>query len=287
VVVSVEAVVSAVSVEAVAFPAAALREAGENKMNEWGTGVGGQAGTGLWHSVTMVTPWVFAAALLFLVVRGLVRQRRYRAVGIFDEQDRLVVHEAITRAEKKTVGEILPVVVERSDPHPGANWMSALCCVLIGSALTAAWLPWDSPAVMLLSQLGMGVLGFGLAALLPGFKRLFISGRRATAVAEEQAFQEFYTNGLHKTEAATGVLIFVSLLEHRVIVMADEGINDRVDDNFWHETDGVILKGIAAGSLRDGLIAGIDRAGEKLAEFFPWVEGDRNEIPDRLIVRRE
>ena len=118
-------------------------------------------------------------------------------------------------------------------------------------------------------------------------KLLFVFGTRATSVAEEQAFQEFYANGLHKTEAATGVLIFVSLLERRVIVMADEGINSRVDDNFWAETDGLVLQGINSGSLRDGLVAGIDRAGDCLAEFFPWVEGDRNEIPDRLIVRRE
>ena len=61
----------------------------------------------------------------------------------------------------------------------------------------------------------------------------------------------------------------------------------KVDDNFWAETDGHILQGIDSGSLRDGLVAGIDHAGDCLAEFFPWVEGDRNEIPDRLIVRRE
>jgi putative membrane protein len=256
-------------------------------MNEWGSTAGEQVSVGLWHAVTMVTPWVFAALLLLFVVRALLRQRRYSAVGTFSEEDRCIVREAIGRAEKKTVGEILPVVVERSDPHPGANWLAALCCLLIGSALTAAWLPWDSPALVLLLQLAMGAVGFGLAAMLPDFKRLFVFSNRATSVAEEQAFQEFYANGLHKTEAATGVLIFVSLLEHRVIVMADEGIDSEVDDNFWAETDGAILQGIGNGSLRDGLVAGIDRAGDCLAEFFPWVEGDRNEIPDRLIVRRE
>lgn len=256
-------------------------------MNEWSTIGGEQAGAGLWQQITMITPWVFAGLLLFFILRAVVRQRRYSAVGILSEDDQRIVREAIARAEKKTVGEILPVVVERSDPHPGANWLAALFCVLIGSALTAAWLPWNSPALVLLAQLAMGVLGFVLAATLPGFKRLFVFGSRATSVAEEQAFQEFYANGLHKTEAATGVLIFVSLLEHRVIVMADEGIDSVVDDNFWDTTNDLILKGIKKGSLRDGLIAGIDLAGDRLAESFPWAEGDRNEIPDRLIIRRE
>jgi putative membrane protein len=288
VVVSVAAAaVLAVLAAAAAFPAAAPRGAGENTMNEWSTAGGEQVSGGLWHTVTTIAPWIFAALLLFFVLRALVRQRRYSAVGTLKEEDLRVVRDAIARAERKTVGEILPVVVERSDPHPGANWLAALCCVLVGSALTTAWLPWDSPALVLLSQLAMGAVGFGLAAMLPDFKRLFVFSTRATSVAEEQAFQEFYANGLQKTEAATGVLIFVSLLEHRVIVLADEGINAKVDENFWAETDAVILKGIAGGSLRDGLVAGIDRAGDCLAEFFPWVKGDRNEIPDRIIIRRE
>ena len=144
---------------------------------------------GLWHTVTAIAPWIFAGLLLFFVLRALVRRRRYSAVGVLNEDDLSVVRDAITRAEKKTVGEILPVVVERSDPHPGANWLAALLCVLIGSALTTAWLPWSSPALVLLSQLAMGAMGYGLAAWLPDFKRLFISGNRATSVAEEQAFQ--------------------------------------------------------------------------------------------------
>jgi putative membrane protein len=255
-------------------------------MNQWESAAGEQAG-GLWHTVTMITPWIFAAVLLFFVVRALVLHRRYRAVGVFSEDDRRIVREAIARAEKKTVGEILPVVVERSDPHPAANWLSALFCVLIGSALTAAWLPWERPAFVLLLQLAMGVVGYVLAAWLPGFKHLFIFHHRATLVAEEQAFQEFYANGLHKTQAATGVLIFTSLLEHRVIVMADEGIHSKVEDDFWAGTTRLVLQGIDKGSLRDGLVAGIDRAGDRLAEHFPWAEGDRDEIPNRLIVRRE
>ncbi len=277
----------AASAEEAAFQAEAPQEDGDRTMNEWITAGGEHADPGLWHHITMITPWVFAGLLLFFVLRAVLRRRRYSAVGVLDEDDKRTVHEAIARAERKTVGEIMPVVVERSDPYPGAGWLSSLFCVLIGSALAAAWLPWHSPALVLLAQLAIGALGFALSAALPGFKRLFIPGQRAASAAEEQAFQEFYANGLHKTEAATGVLIFVSLLEHRVVVMADEGIDSVVDDNFWDATKDLILRGIKKGSLRDGLVAGIDRAGDCLAEFFPWAEGDRNEIPDRLIIRRE
>ncbi len=252
----------------------------------WGA-AGAQATSGLWQIVGIVGPLIFGGLLLFFVLRAIVRQGRYRAVKTFTEDDRSAVRRAVAEAERKTVGEILPVVVERSDPHPGADWLAALCCLLIGSSLLAPWLPWNHPVFLLLSQLALGGIGFGLARLLPDFKRLFILDSRATAVAEEQAFQEFYAHQLHKTEAATGVLVFVSLLEHRVILLADEGIDAKLDAKFWADTDDAILDGIRRGSLRDGLVDGIARAGECLSRHFPWKEGDRNEIPDRVIVRRE
>jgi len=255
-------------------------------MQSW-TAAGEQAGTGLWHMVGLVAPLLFAALLLVLLVRAASRRRRYSATAALDEQDQRAVHDAIAAAERRTVGEILPVVVERSDPHPGAGWLAAVAFTLVGSAMLAALLPWSRPALVLLTQFALGAVGFGLARWLPDFKRLFIFEDRATAVAEEQAFQEFFANGLHKTEAATGVLIFVSLLEHRVVVLADEGIDGTVDAEFWADTDQRILDGIRGGSLRDGLIAGIERAGERLASQFPWKEGDRNEIPDRMVLRRE
>ncbi len=257
-----------------------------NLGSDW-TAAGSQASGDFWRIAGLVGAALFAALLLFLVVRALFRQRRYRVASSFTEDDRRAVREAVAAAERRTVGEILPVVVERSDPHPGADWLAAVCCLLVGTSLLAGWLPWERPVFLMLSQFVMAAVGFGLARILPDFKRVFIFEDRATAVAEEQAFQEFYANGLHKTEAATGVLLFVSVLEHRVIIMADEGIDSKVEADFWANTDDAILDGIRQGSLRDGLVSGIQLAGERLAEFFPWQEGDRNEIPDRVIVRRE
>lgn len=232
-------------------------------------------------------PLAFAALLGWLLVRALLRGKRYRVVGAFGETDRAAVHAALAEAERKTVGEILPVVLERSDPHPGADWLAALAFLVAGSSLLGVWLPWSEPALVLAAQLGLAGAGFGLARALPDFKRFFVFEDRATEVAEEQAFQEFYRAGLHRTAGATGVLVFVSLLERRVVVLADEGIATAVDAGFWEDVDRDILDGIVAASLRQGLIAGIRRAGAALAERFPWREGDRNEVPDRIIVRRE
>ena len=232
---------------------------------------------------------VLLIALIYavLIARALLQRKRYRATGVLGPAELAAVHGELALVEKKTVGEVLPVVLERSDAHHGASWLAGLSFLLAGSALGAGWLPWDRPWLMLLVQLALVALGYGTARLLPGFQRLFVSEARAEEMAEEQAFQEFHRHGLHATEGRTGVLLFVSLLERRAIVLADAGIDERVDEGQWKRTNEAILAGVARGSLKDGLIEGIKSAGSVLEREFPWTQGDRNEVPDRIVVRRE
>lgn len=223
----------------------------------------------------------------FLVARALARRRRYRAIGVLSEADLAVVHAALADAERRTVGEILPVVLERSDRHPGACWLAALVTALSGALALLPWLPPEHPSLLLAAELVLGALGYAAAHALPDLKRAFVSDARASEMAEEQAFQEFHRYALHATEARTGVLLFVSLLERHVVVLADAGIDSRVGPEPWRRAAEAVLAGIRAGSLRDGLVAGIASVGAVLAEHYPTAAGDRDEIPDRVIVRAE
>jgi len=255
-------------------------------LGEW-TAAGHTASSEWLFWVVRIAAWSGVALLLSLVARAIVRRHRYRAMDILSQEDCNAVSRKIHDAEKTTTGEIVAVVLERSDRHPGAEWLAAMSTLLLGSAVFAGYLPWDTPMYLLPCQVALGGLGFLLARVLPDFKRLFISEQRASEMTGEQALQEFFVQGLYKTDAATGVLIFVSLLEHRVVILADEGINGKVDSTYWEETDAAILDGIRAGSLHKGIEDGIARCGEVLAEHFPWQEGDKDELPNHLIVRQE
>lgn len=232
-----------------------------------------------------IAPWVGGALALALVARAIAQQHRYRAVGVLSPADLEAVHEAIRSAERRTVGEIVPVVVERSDEHPHAGLAAALTFAFGGTALLAAHLPWDAPQWVLLAQAALALLGWALCRALPGFARLFVSEARATHVAAEQALQEFATLELHRTAERSGVLIFVSLFERRVIVLGDSGIDERVGAEHWKAVDAAVVAGVRRGSLKEGLIEGIALAGGVLAEHFPHRGGERNELPDRVVVR--
>ena len=257
---------------------------------------GAQAGAaGAWESapppwlsvVGRFGPWLLVALACVLAARALLTRRRYRAQEVLSAARLKELHDALRRAELATVGEILPVVVERSDPHPAADVRGALLGLLLGTALLADQLPWTRPEWLLASQAALAVVGFLVVRALPDLRRWLIPAARATAVCEDQAFQEFFRAKLHETRGRTGVLLFVSLLEHRVVVMADEGIAARLPAGVWEETVQSVLSRIARGRLADGLAEGIERIGALLAEHAPRGPESGNQVPDRIIVRRE
>jgi putative membrane protein len=233
-------------------------------------------------------PWLLAALTLTVVLRAVLRRHRYRAVDVLDDAAQERVHAAIRRAEARTVGEVVPVLLERADSHPAAPWMAALVTLLIGSTLLVGQLPWSQPFALMSCQLVLGACGYVLAVARPGVRRLFISEARAEHVCHEQALLEFHALRLERTAQATGVLVFVSLLEQRLIVLGDEGIDARVEPGAWDGVAELALAAIARGDLTGGLIAAVDACGEVLAQHVPWTGpgGDRNELPDRLVVRR-
>lgn len=239
------------------------------------------------NAIGAAAAWVFLVLFVLVVVRAILVRNRYRADRMLGEADRQTLKTVIRDAERRTVGEICVVVLGRSDRHPGAEWLAAMFVLFLGSALLAAFLPWDRPALLLGCQVLLGGVGFACARALPDFKRRFLSESRATEMVNEQALQEFYGLGLHRTEAATGVMLFVSLLERRAVVLADTGIDALVGDEQWTHTTAAVLNGLRAGSLRQGLEDGLRSCADVLAEHFPWVEGDRNELPDHVEVRPE
>lgn len=235
-------------------------------------------------------PWLAAGLLVVVVGRALLRGSRYSAVAALDEADRAALKAKVTEQEARTSAEIVVVVVERCDPHPDAAWKAAVSFALFGTLACAGLLPWDHPALVLASEVGFGLVGALLARALPDFARAFVGETRATAVAEEQAVQEFQRAEVAQLADRDGVLILVTLFERRVIVLADEGVQAALGANAdaaWIDVDGAVIAGLREESLRAGLERGIERAGDRLAEALPAGEARPNRVADDVEIRRE
>ena len=234
-----------------------------------------------------VGAWLVAGIVIAVVARAYLRRQRYRAVRALSEADVTELEQRVRDAERGTRGQLAIAILERSDAHPQAPALGSLALLAVGTILMVDRAVTDHPAQLVGVQGALALAGWMLAAWLPDVRRMFISESRATEMAEEQACQEFHRLEMGHTRGRTGVLILVSLLEHRVVVLADEEICSLVPPGSLVDVDNDIIEGIKASSLKAGLVAGIERMGNLFAQVAPLGDGDEddNERPDQVIVR--
>ena len=99
-----------------------------------------------------------------------------------------------------------------------------------------------------------------------------------------RALAAFTANGLHYTKAHTGILILASLLEHRVEVLADRGINEKVEPGTWDKVVAIITTGLKSNEGCAAFCAAIDECGKILAEHFPRSPDDVDELKNKLVT---
>ena len=98
-----------------------------------------------------------------------------------------------------------------------------------------------------------------------------------------RAIMLFKTGGERRTIGRTGILIYLSMAEHRAEIVADEAITKVTTPETWGEAMTALLTEVKAGRPGDGIVAAVGIIGEVLAEHFPKTNEDTNEIPDKLI----
>jgi uncharacterized membrane protein len=98
---------------------------------------------------------------------------------------------------------------------------------------------------------------------------------------EKVARKAFVRLGMDQTAQRNGVLIFLVPSRKRFTILGDEGIHAKVGQDFWDEMAGSLSGHFKRAEFTEGLVEGITRVGERLAEHFPWAgDADRNELPD-------
>jgi len=200
----------------------------------------------------------------------------------FPAEARERVARAVRDAEARSLGQIVPVVVERSGRYDEVPWIGG---VLLAAVATAAIellrldvALWELPVL----QLGAGILGALLSRLDP-VERLLAGRRDLDETTRDRALRAFAENGLGRTAQGTGVLVFASLLEHRAHIVGDHGIHGKMGEEGWRQGVEALVAGVRRGDPAAGFCDAIGLVGAKLAEHFPRAGGAApNELPDEL-----
>src|SRR5690349_16086870 len=80
---------------------------------------------------------------------------------------------------------------------------------------------------------------------------------------------EFLRLGLDKSKERNNVLIFVAPRSHKFAVIGDEGVHTRCGDDFWRKLAEAMAGYFRKSEFTPGIIHGVQKAGELLAEHFP------------------
>ena len=206
---------------------------------------------------------------------------------MISKDQHLQITAAIRKAESKTSGEIFAVVASQSDDYfYVAGFMSAFWALLLG-CIVAAITVIAGYELSVLVLAGAQLLSFastlGLLYLFPHLKIQFVPRSVAYKRASNNAVRQFLAHGIHTTSERSGVLIFVSLIERYAEIVADEGINSRVDQSQWDLMVGTLIDQAKKEELAEGFVVVVGKCGELLAEHFPPTENQQNELDDRLV----
>ncbi|WP_347304342.1 TPM domain-containing protein [Croceibacterium sp. TMG7-5b_MA50] len=211
------------------------------------------------------------------------------------------VSAAVAAAEAHTSGEIVTIVADRSDGYTDVAlaWAAliafavlALLPFIAAPALDAlaifhgGWnVAWEAPGIFAAAA-AIGIVSFlialGVQAWFP-LRMALVPGSIRTDRAEDRAIQLFKVGAERRTTGRTGVLIYLSMQEHRAEIVADEAINALVPPDTWGAAMSALLAPMKDGRIADGMVAGVEQVGAVLAQHFPRADDDRNELPDRLI----
>ena len=204
---------------------------------------------------------------------------------LFSAADEEAIRAAVADAEQRSAGEVVPWIVEACDPYPEAGWKAAALGALLALVVTAGTQvlvgTWGGALWLALAVLAGGAAGL-LVGQLPAAKRLLVDDdviEHRVRVAAEAAFVR---GEVFATRERTGILVFLALLEHRVVVLGDAGINARVQPEEWQAIADEIVAGVRKSRPAAALAAGIEACGLLLAERgVPRHEEDVDELPDR------
>ncbi len=206
---------------------------------------------------------------------------------LFRKKDLLKIEKSIKEAELKTSGEIVPIIVNQSRSYI----ITYFICGHIGFIASLIYIYFISKGwgfnytiqEILLIQI-LIVISFVMIGIIPFIRKLLIPKRIMEQNVRTACLSNFIASGLLETRDRTGILIFISLFERKVTILADKGINDNTPPDYWQIQVDSIIKGIKKKKPTDALCNAINEMGNKLAEHFPPRPDDTNELSNEVRI---
>ena len=106
---------------------------------------------------------------------------------------------------------------------------------------------------------------------------------KETSIAPiDRAVEVFTMLKMENTKDRNGVIIYVAVKSKQFAIYGDQGINEKVTDDFWNTTKDIMLNHFKNGNNKQALVEGILNAGQQLKHHFPYQDDDVNELSNEI-----
>jgi putative membrane protein len=225
---------------------------------------------------------------------------------MLSQADKDRISAAIAQAESKTTGEIFCVLAHEVSHYREVPLLWGVVAALVGppllvlmglhrlalASIFSSWTDYSARAMeglitralttYNLLQAGLFLIAV-LIVSLPGVRRAMTPGFLRRHHVRQAARHHFAAAGLHLTHAEPHVLIFASLADRRVELVAHENIHKAVGEGPWTAAVAAVVDGIKLGKPGDGFVKGIGICGDALAEHFPSDGPAKNKLPNTIL----
>jgi putative membrane protein len=207
-----------------------------------------------------------------------------KADHFFTPEEKERIKTTTHSVESRTDGEIAVMVVDQSDRYPDAEILGGIIFGGLLSLVVSDIFFNDSLFYFIPFSFILFFPFRWIGATLPWLKLLFIGPHRKQEAVRRRAVQAFYEKGLYKTRYHTGVLIFLSLLEHKVWILADTGIYEKMTQETLNRFSQEVSSGVKEGRACQSLCQAIEGIGQLLAQHFPITPGYIDELTDEVMT---
>jgi len=204
----------------------------------------------------------------------------------FDDKYFETLTKVVAEVEAKTSADIVVAVEPRSGNYRDVDFAVGAVVALVALA-AALYDPARHPEpLILLDVVVLFALGAWISSAWPAVRRAFTSRRRREAQVRAGAEAAYYDERVGGTTSRTGVLVYLSLLERQLLVLADQGITNAVAANAWNACVVDLRRLGKAPDASKALLEGIRELGEVLASVLPATPGHEHELPNRPVRGR-
>jgi putative membrane protein len=222
---------------------------------------------------------------------------------MLNENERARISAVIAEVEQKTSGEIFCVLAKDVSRYREVPLLWAAVAafavppllVLLGLhtiALTSIFSGWTDESAHAAVRRALWIfemlqavifLAVAIVVAMPGVRRAVTPGALKTYRVRQAARRHFVAVGARLSQAEPHILIFASLADRRVELVAHDNIHKAVGEGPWNDSVAAVVEGMKSGKPADGFIKAIGICGSALAQHFPPNGAPQNRLPNTIL----